>query len=158
MRVNKITNWMAIIAFGLCLALVSSWYGAVLYVRHYPALIEYSEPVHLVRTDGTPMTQVHSDRPTPFVMQTVAKRQPYYCWGSYTYVITSRDANYQFPNFRSQDLTDQVQNYPIRNFFTVPAGLPRGVYHFKVVVFPTCDGMEIRPLTLDLGASFEVVD
>lgn len=156
MRVSKVTNWFVLLAFAACLTLASSWYGAVLYVRHYPNIIEYLEPVQLLRPDGQPIGPISSSRPTVAVMHGEARRQPFYCWGSYVYYLDGKTAMHQFPIVRSVGLSEHVHEILIRHVVTIPAGLPVGTYRLKVTIYPSCDGVDVRPSTIDLGTDIEV--
>jgi hypothetical protein len=157
MRVSKIRNAIAIGLLAMSMTLASSWYGAMIYVKMYPRIIEYLEPVHVVAPSGEPLTEIHYGRPTPIIIRGHVRRQPDFCWGTYIYYLSSPEANLQFGILRSIDLRDSVQEMEIRNFFTVPAGLPVGEYRVKVAIYPTCDGVDLKPQSLDLGTTVSIV-
>ncbi|RYD64038.1 MAG: hypothetical protein EOP83_10705 [Verrucomicrobiaceae bacterium] len=134
----------------------SSWMGAVVYVKSYPAIIEYLEPLTFKDTQGDVVTSVHPGRSV--VMHVPVRRQPWKCWGSYTYIISGDEATYQFPVFRSHSLTNQVQIHQIRHLMPIPADIPSGRYHWSVVVYPTCEGVDLQPTTIDLHTDFYILD
>lgn len=154
MRRSQTINYIIASAFVLCMAWASSWYGAQLYVRTYPSIVEYTKPFVIEDTAGRPITGIKAGE--SFIMRGQVRRQPYSCWGSFTYGLKSDRLNFQFPPFRSQGLKPEVHDYLIKHFLTLPATLPAGRYQLFVTIYPTCDGVDIRPVTTDFDTWIDV--
>lgn len=152
-RTQTITNIITA-AFALCMAWASSWYGALLYVRSYPQIVEYVEPITAADTAGNPARTLKPGQ--SFILRGLVRRQPYSCWGSFTYGIKSTTVNFQFPAVRSQSLESSVHHYTIKHLMTLPAALPDGHYRLFVTVYPTCDGVDTRPVTIDFDSWIDV--
>jgi hypothetical protein len=154
MRRAKLLSPFIIAGFLLCLTLASSWYGALLYVHTYPMIIEYVTPLTWQDADGHEVTSVRGGR--GLVLTGEVRRQPFSCWGSYTYGIRSESVSYQFPTVRSQELQDRIHDYRLKHFFVIPEGMPKGRYRLFVTIYPTCDGVDMRPSTLNFDTFLDI--
>jgi hypothetical protein len=138
------------------LAVVTSfWVGAVVYVKTNPKIIEYLEPLTFTDMEGR---DIEAIRPgDSLVMKVQVRRQPWSCWGSYTYLIKGDKATYQFPAIRSNNLVDKVHIHEIQHLFAIPRQIPAGIYHWSVTVFPTCNGADLSPTTMDLHSDITIL-
>jgi hypothetical protein len=131
----------------LAATLMSSWFGAVLWVKSFPSIIEYRETPTIRDNAGHP---IDTAVPGQWVVFTApARRQPLRCWGEFVYVLHGDQTNYQFPMLRSYGLTTTVaENYLVKNLFQIPEGIPLGDYAWDVVIYQYCDGVQLSPITM----------
>jgi hypothetical protein len=153
---NFVVSKLLILALVALVFSISSWMGAVVYVKTYPDIIEYLAPLVFKNTKGEVVSAIHPGRSV--IMHVPIRRQPYKCWGTFTYTMKGDEATYQFPAFRSHSLTSEVSTYQIQHLMVIPTDIPSGRYHWSVVVYPTCEGVDLSPTTIDLKADLYILD
>jgi hypothetical protein len=152
---SKILKWSLVGSAILAGTIASSWLGAITYVKTFPQIIEYIAPITIRDMEGDVVT---SGRPGDgIVFHTSVRRQPYDCWGSYTYRLAKDDVAYQFPMLRSYDLSRDVQITSLKHLFVLPPKMPAGTYEWSVVIFPTCQGVDLPPTSIDLKTNFTIL-
>lgn len=153
---NYMVSRLLVVALLALVCAIGSWMGAIVYVKTNPEIIEYLEPLVFKNTKGDVVSAINPGRSV--VMHVPVRRQPYKCWGTFTYTMKGDEATYQFPAFRSHNLTSEVSIYEIQHLMAIPTDIPSGRYHWSVVVYPTCEGVDITPTTIDLKADLYILD
>lgn len=127
--------------------LMVSFSGARWYETSREAPLVYTQEPYV--TDAQSLSRLSYEPGKAIILQVWGRRTRPDCWGQFTTTLAG-PVNLVFPSVPAQIINTEPTDFNLRLWFQIPAELPDGVYKWRRVYSPTCDGVDLRPYDLEM--------
>lgn len=145
---------MLAVAVSFVVIALGSYIGAYAFTKRTVVLSSNITPPQVTNTAGVPQTDFHAG--DGFIIQRYIERAPIKCWALYVDVIRG-PINYQFPENRTQTISNIPVKVHIPTYHEFPQHIPVGKYTLRQLVFPTCDGIDVLPYSSDFNITINII-
>lgn len=127
--------------------LTVSFTGARWYETSREAPLVYTQEPYI--TDAQSLSRLSYEPGRSVILQVWGTRNRPDCWGVVTTSLAG-PITYVFPAVPIQILNTQPTDFNLRLMFDIPQEMPDGIYKWRRVYAPTCDGLDLHPYDLEM--------